>query len=226
MTRMLTPHITLAAVLLLFAGTGFAAGSGGSPSVGTYDQAAEQLSPEEASRKRFRAGVRQRDKALKHERRAATAKNDKARDKQLKRARKAFEKAIAKQGEALQLDPQNYAAANELGFALRKTGEYRKAIGAYNYALDLNPDFHEATEYRGEAFLALGMLEQAQRSYMVLFRDNAELAALLMEKMDAWLAARPEELTQTEQAFAAWVAERKRLATMTQDVSMRDGRDW
>ena len=221
-----TPAIsaTLAILLALTSANGLAAGSGGSPSVGTYDTA-EKLSPEEASRKRFRSGIKQRDRALKAERKAAAASSEKARAKHLKRARKAFEKAIVKQGEALQLDPQNHAAANELGFALRKTGEYRKAIGAYNYALDLAPDFHAATEYRGEAFLALGMLEQTRQSYMVLFRNDPTLAAMLMAKMDAWLTARDGALSENEQAFAAWVEERKRLAPM-QDVSMRDGRDW
>ena len=51
----------------------------------------------------------------------------------------------------MKIYPQNYKAANELGYALRKSGDYRKAIGAYNYALEINPNFHQATEYRGEA---------------------------------------------------------------------------
>ena len=70
--------------------------------------------------------------------RAAKAGEPAARDKALAKAQKAYKQAVGKQGEAIKLDPQNYQAANELGFALRKTGDYRKALGAYNFALQIN----------------------------------------------------------------------------------------
>ena len=201
-----------------------AAGSGGGSD--DYQTNTRGLSPAQLSGKAFRAGLKHRDRALKHEARAAKASSEKARDKSMAKAKKEFTKAIKKQGEAVKIFPQNYKAANELGFALRKTGDYRKAIGAYNYALKINPNFHQATEYRAEAFLKLGFLDQTRQSYMVLFRDDRDLAAQLMEKFDQWIADKAENLSDTEQDFVAWVEERKKLSAMAQDLSMNNSRTW
>lgn len=212
----------------LLAPQSFAAGSGGGGGLSgsTSSTPARKLSPEQLSEKTMRAGIRERDRALKHEAKAASAKSDKAREKSLKKAKKYYEKAIAKQGEAIRHDPQNYKAANELGFALRKTGDYRKAIGAYNYALELNPNFHQATEYRGEAFLALGFYDQTKQSYMILFRNDQSLASELMAKFEIWVAGRNGDLSAEEAEFAAWVAERKSLAKVTADLSLNNVRRW
>ncbi len=221
-------HIATAVTLLTsaLAADVNAAGSGGGSSTPSYNTGGRALSPEQQSDKAFRSGLKQRDRALKQEEKAVRAKSEKARDKALAKAQKAYAKAIEKQGEALQLNPQNYKAANELGFALRKTGDYRKAIGAYNYALQINPSYHEATEYRGEAFLALGMFEQTKRSYMVLFREDRALAAQLMSRIDEWIAAQDDALDEDQTAFVAWVDERKRVAQITNDLSMNNTRAW
>ncbi len=220
-------HIATAITLLASALSAdvHAAGSGGATAP-SYDTATRALSPQQRSDKAFRAGVKQRDKALKQEAKAAKARSEKAREKALSRAQKAYAKAIDKQGEALQHDPQNYKAANELGFALRKTGDYRKAIGAYNYALEINPNYHPATEYRGEAFLALGLFEQTKQAYMVLFREDKTLAAQLMARFDEWIAEQGQSLDETQTAFVAWVGDRKRMAQITSDLSLNNTRTW
>jgi tetratricopeptide (TPR) repeat protein len=201
-----------------------AAGSGGG-SDDSYSSNSRGLSPAQRSGKEFRAGLKHRDRALNFETKAAKAKSEKSRDKLLAKAHKEFIKAVDKQGEAVRLYPQNYKAANELGFALRKTGDYRKAIGAYNYALEINPNFHAATEYRAEAFLALGLLDQTKNAYMQLFRNDRGLAAQLMERFDEWLTAK-DKMNAAEAEFAAWIAERKRIAKITDDLSMRSTRTW
>ena len=218
-------HLTLFLVAL-FATTGtvYAAGSGGGSDT-TYSKG-RGLSLEQQSAKAFRAGIKLRDRALNMEAKANAAKTPQKRDKLNNRAQKLFSKAVAKQGEAVQLDPQNYKAANELGCALRKTGDYRKAIGAYNYALDINPNFHQATEYRAEAFLALGLYEQTQQAYLRLFRESRELADQLMQSFDAWVDNQPAELSPAEAAFAAWIADRKRIAKITADLSRNTSRGW
>ncbi len=53
-------------------------------------------------------------------------------------------------------------AWNELGFALRKTGQYPEALKAYDKALRLRPNFPEAMEYLGEAYVKLGRLDDAR----------------------------------------------------------------
>ena len=113
--------------------------------------------------------------------------------------------------------------ANELGYALRKTGDFRKAIGAYNFALKINPNYHQATEYRAEAYLALGLYEQTRQSYMILFRNNRDLADQLMASFDTWAESRAEEFSETEQAFWSWVQERKRIAKMATELSLLPG---
>ena len=205
-----------------------AAGSGGGGGGMTSGpvESSRSLSPEERSMKAFRSGVKHRDKALKAEAKAASAKTDKKREKALAKAQKEYARAIKKQSEAMRLDPQNYKAANELGFAFRKTGDYRKAIGAYNYALDLNPKFHAATEYRAEAFLALGFLDHTRNAYMVLYRDDRALANQLMERFDEWIREKNGSLSEAEAQFVTWIEERKRIAKMSSDLSMNNTRTW
>lgn len=200
---------------------GFAAGSsGGGSSRSSFESNNRALTPEQLSQKSLRAGIKKRDKALKHEARAAKAKSDKAREKFLAKAQKEYAKAIKKQGEALRLDAQNYKAANELGFALRKSGDYRKAIGAYNYALGINPNFHPATEYRGEAFLALGLLDLTKQAYLRLFRNDRKLADQLMTSFDKWANTLGVDSTPAEQEFIGWIAQRKRIAEIASKLSM------
>ncbi len=227
MRRTLFSIVITALAWVSYAPAIHAAGSGGGSSAPTYETNRRALSPEEQSAKALRAGIKHRDRALKHEARADKAKSDNKRERALAKAQKEYQKVIEKQGEAIRLDPQNYKAANELGFALRKTGDYRKAIGAYNYSLDINPNFHQAVEYRGEAFLALGMLDESKQSYMILFRNDRELAQQLMTSFDSWLADRSEsELSPGEADFANWIEERKKLARITNDLSQANTRSW
>ncbi|MEQ8689416.1 MAG: tetratricopeptide repeat protein [Pseudomonadales bacterium] len=196
----------------------YAAGSGGgSAPIPTRERS---FTPEQMSAKSFRAGIKNRDRALKYEARAADASKEKTRDKFLARAQKEYAKAIKKQGEAIRMDPQNYKAANELGFAYRKTGDYRKAIAAYNFALEINPNYHPATEYRGEAFLALGLYDLTKRAYMTLFRNDRALADQLMGSFEAWADQKTDPTSDDEQDFLAWIAERKRLADMADKLSL------
>lgn len=208
------------ALFALLCQTANAAGSGGG-GIAPVENPRRALSPEEQSAKLFRSGLKAREKALAAETKADKARSDKARAKQHKRAQKQWTRAIDKQGQALKIDPRNYKAANELGYALRKTGDFRKAIGAYNYALEVNPNFYQATEYRAQAFLALGMLDMTKRSYLVLFRNNRPLADELMNAIDAWIGEKQGNMSESELAFTKWIEERKRIA----DIASRLGID-
>ena len=216
----------LALCLTLIGPVALAAGSGGGGGLSSVPTNSRALSPEQLSEKAMRAGIRERDKAHKQEARAADASSDKKREKALAKAQKHYKKAISKQGEAVRHNPRNYKALNELGYALRKTGDYRKAIGAYNMALDINPKFHEATEYRGEAFLALGFLNETKQSYMILFRHDRELAAQLMDRIQNWATEKDGTEDPAEVDFIAWMEERQKLAKITDDLSMNNTRTW
>ncbi len=204
----------------------FAAGSGGGGGGMSPTQSAPALTPEQQAAKALASGIRHRDRAWKQEARAAKATTDKKREKALAKAQKEYGKAVKKQSKALRLDPRNYKAANELGYALRKTGDFRKAIGAYNYALEINPNFNQAIEYRAEALLAIGEYGHVQKAYMSLFRNDRELADQLMSAIEEWIAAKEGDLAEPETGFVAWVEERKRLQTATQDLSSNNTRSW
>lgn len=57
---------------------------------------------------------------------------------------------------------------NYLGYATRKLGDAAKSLEYYREALEIDPDYHQAREYMGEAFLQLGRLSDAQRELSVL----------------------------------------------------------
>ena len=197
----------------------WAAGSGGGGGSLNPSTTAADLTPEEQSERALMQGIKYRDRGLKHEAKAAQAKTEKRRAKSLRRAEKAFAKALEQQKLALKLNPNDPRVANELGYAYRKTGDFRKAIGAYNLALDLDPSFHRATEYRGQAFLALGLLDMTKQAYMTLFKHDLELAGELMQAIEDWAAERTD-LTEEETAFVAWSLERKALATTATKLSL------
>ncbi len=180
--------------------------------------------PEDIANGHYKAGLKFKAKAWKAEEKAAKATKDTKREKLLAQARKFYEKAMASQATAIKVNEQHYEAANELGYALRKTGDYRKAIGAYNYALQLRPSFYPAIEYRGEAFLMMGFIKESQEAYMTLFRNDRELADQLMATMEKWHAAQPDG--GPKKAFADWLAERKQLASIGHDLSSNNTRVW
>ena len=210
--------LLVAAPITLAAG----GGAGGMSSAPATSQ--RELTPEQMAAQAYKQGYRYKERAWKHEAKAADLAGKK-RDKQLARAQKAYEKAGAHFSEALKHAPGSYEAANELGYTLRQLGDYRKAIGAYGYALRLKPDYMPAIEYRGEALLALGMFDDVKAAYMTLFTGDPDLAAQLMQKMTAW-AAENGDTSDDHRAFVAWVEERRGLADMTRDLSLNNTRDW
>lgn len=211
MKNPLTLCLLLAAMLT--GNTAFAAGSGGGG--GSIPTTSGQTkTPEQIAAAQYKYGLKQKDKALRAEQQAAEATSDKKRAKFEKRAQKAFKKAASHHKKVLQADPRHYQAANELGYALRKSGDFRNAVGAYNYALQLKPDFLEAIEYRGEAFIALGFFNEARNAYLRLYREDQNLAVELMSAMTQWVERRSaaiEPMNEAEQGFVDWINERKRL---------------
>ncbi len=213
--------------VLLAAGPALAAGGGGGSYGGSVGDASSQRSsrsPEAVANRRHRTGLSHKQKAWKFEAKAAKAEDADDREALLAKARRAYEKAIAAQTAALEAFPKHYEAANELGYALRKTGQYEKAIASYDRALAINDLFYPAVEYRAEAYLATGRLDEVKRSYMVLFRNDRALAEQLMAAMDGWLASQADGAAQSD--FAEWLEERKALAKVDETLSRNNGRSW
>jgi Flp pilus assembly protein TadD len=58
-------------------------------------------------------------------------------------------------------EPKNADAWSQLGFASRKSGNWKEGEGFYAKALALDPNHQEAMEYLGELYLETGRPEQA-----------------------------------------------------------------
>ena len=80
-----------------------------------------------------------------------------------------FKAAIAQKGD--------YAEAyNMLGFCTRKMGNVAGAFAFYEKALQLKPNFPEAREYYGEAYLQQGDLAKAVQQYIILQKGGSKNA--------------------------------------------------
>jgi Flp pilus assembly protein TadD len=67
-------------------------------------------------------------------------------------------------------DVQQADVYNLLGFALRKTGDFKTSLTYYTKAIELQPDHRAAREYLGELFVETGNMEKAREQLAVLAR--------------------------------------------------------
>ncbi len=219
-------------LILTFATASHAADSGGGGgSMGPQQQQTmRRLTPEEKAVKSYDAGIKHRDKAAKFEQRAITETNEKKSAKLQKKIAKEYKRAIDDFEAAVGHYPRFYQAHNSLGYALRNVGRYEESLAAYNVALDINPVFDEAIEYRGEAYLGLNRLDEAKEAYMDLFQHNRGLADQLMAAMTSWVAARRDDAgsldTAVVEQFAEWVNQRNELASYVHPSDDAAGRFW
>src|ERR1700694_1033771 len=59
---------------------------------------------------------------------------------------------------------------------------------SHDKALTLKPGYADALEYRGEAYLALNRIPDAQRAYLDLYSGDRALAGKLLTAMKSWVA--------------------------------------
>jgi tetratricopeptide (TPR) repeat protein len=188
-------------------------GMGGGTSTGTVKKKAPKT-PEEIAQSRYKSGLKARDEALEAEKKLAESEPGFWQNRYKSAVTKNWAEAIESYQEAVAKKPDFYQAHSDLGYALRKTGDYEKSLAAYGRALELNPEYPQALEYVGETYLGLKRLDDAKNTYMKLFGVDREQAALLMKAMNAWLEQPPTDGVTAEQveAFRQWVKERQQLA--------------
>lgn len=85
---------------------------------------------------------------------------------------------------AIVLEPTHAEAWNELGYALRNQRRYGESLDAYHEALRLRPEFPEALEYLGEAYVKMGRVDDARRVLMRLRPLDAGRAQELAEVIE------------------------------------------
>ena len=205
------------------------ADAAGSKPAATTPQPAPTTTPEEAAKSAYNFGLKHRDKAWAFEDKAEAASGAE-RDKLLAKAQKQYAKAIPLFKNATEKIPTFHQAFSSLGYALRKTGDFDGSLQAYDRALELAPFYGEAIEYRAEAYLGLGRLDEVKEAYMQLFAKDRALADQLMEAMRAWVEERradPGEMSsETIESFAAWLAERGEIADQTARLEGAAARAW
>ena len=177
---------------------------------------APTASPMEESAQDFNNGLRYRDKAWELEKRLAAAESDKEREKLSAKIERQYGYAAREFKKAIEGNPGMHQAWGSLGYALRKQGDFDASLEAYDRALELQPDYAEAIEYRGEAYLGLDRVEDAKGAYEKLLDSDRALSNDLLVAMRSWVETRSEDASGVDPAvietFAVWVEERSMRA--------------
>ena len=196
--------------------TAFGAGGGSMPA---SSEPRPTVSPETQALNAYNAGVRLVEKADELSADAARQTDEAKRKKTVDKARKSYSTALRKFAQAVEHQSAMYAAWNYLGYTQRKLGNYQDALLAYERALSIKPDYAEAIEYRGHAYLGLNRLSEAKESYLALYAGNRKLAASLLAAMQEWVGAHRANSAGVDGAmldsFASWVNERSQIAGQT-----------
>jgi tetratricopeptide (TPR) repeat protein len=207
-------------------GIGFAHGGGSMGGGGSTGSMSDSRSnaPADAAKSAYNSGVRSIKKAQEYDSDAAKASNPEKSAKALDKAHEYYSKALEQFIDAVSQQPQMYQAWNYIGFANRHLGSYDAALSAYAKALELNPAYPDAIEYRGEAYLGLNKIDEAKEAYMALFRESRSLADELMTAMHRWTDARRKDAqglsVDDVEAFSKWVDERSGIAAQTASLAL------
>jgi tetratricopeptide (TPR) repeat protein len=87
-----------------------------------------------------------------------------------------YKTAIKSFKRVIDANPNHAMAYNNMAYSYRKLGEYKRAISLYGKALAIVPNLPEAHEYIGEAFLAMGRIEEAKKHLAILEKLDPKLA--------------------------------------------------
>jgi tetratricopeptide (TPR) repeat protein len=206
------------ALCLLLAGAGAtllrAQEEGAAAEPGTLDTIMEPTSEGnvvQASQMVFHQGMRDLGRSAKlAEKAAATAEPDKA-AKLLEKSQEANQSAIRLLTEALQQNPTLIDGYVGLGLAYRRAGKFQEAMQVHAIGLGKDPESMENFRGWSESMLALDMLGDATNAYATFAEQGSPRAAVLMEEIKKWLAAKqtdPGDLDPADvQRLADWVAE-------------------
>ena len=99
-------------------------------------------------------------------------------------AKKKFGKALKKFKDAVDTDPAYFEAWNMVGFCSRKSGDLKRSFEAYEKCLLIQPEYAQAHEYLGEAYLMSGDLAKAKEQLLWLVSRKSEQAGELATKID------------------------------------------
>ena len=90
------------------------------------------------------------------------------------KAKKVYEKAIARLLEANSQNPSDPDTLNLLGFSHRKIGDYDNAEIYYSMGLEIDPKHVGINEYMGELFVATNRMDEAKKRLAALEDCNCK----------------------------------------------------
>lgn len=167
----------------------------------------------------YNIGMTLVEKAVHSTTAAEEATDGEARAAAQERARMNYTEARRHFQEAAKLDAEMPSAWNMVGYTERKLGNHDAALAAYERALMLRPNYPEAIEYRGEAYLGLNRIAEAKQAYLDLFASNRVLSDQYLDAMKKWVSARRKEPGAVPAAaiseLEGWIKERSKIAAKT-----------
>jgi tetratricopeptide (TPR) repeat protein len=217
MFRILKAVVTLVALVAIYQAAAAAVGN-------SMPKPARPLTPEEMAVAAYNSGHEHREKGVKAEEKAERAARESDRVKEQKKAREEYESAFKDFRKAAELNPQLPQAYNGMGFVYRKLGDHTKSLEMYDKAIALAPNFPDAIEYRGEAYLALNRLDDAKQAYLTLFAMDRKVAGVLLKAMTDYVAKKKSDPSGVDpdalSAFEGWIRERSGVAEATRAMAV------
>jgi len=192
---------------------------------------APRQTPEQEAAQRYNDGLKHKDKADALARDAEAETSDaKKRSKLEASARKEYEKAMKDFLAATDRNPAMFQAHGGLGYVYRKTGDFAAALKAYDRALDLEPKYTPAIEYRAEAYLGVNRVDDVKTAYMTLFNADRARADELANAMKTWLEKRRQDAAgvapEAIEDFAKWLSQRQEIAGQTSALIQPQDSRW
>jgi tetratricopeptide (TPR) repeat protein len=221
MKRLLT---TFALVALCIAPFSFAGGGDSKPK-SSSEGSEKNLTPKQQAVAAYNQGIAQRDRAWKIEKRIAAESDDGERAKLEEKMAKTFDGAADAFKRAIRHQPRMFEAHSDLGYCLRRVGKYEEALKHYDIALEIEPTYANAIEYRGEAFLGLNRVDEAKEAYMTLFKGHSDQAPDLLTAFQSYVA-KQQAAGENVDELAAWVAERAEIAGQSKTMSQLKDSNW
>jgi tetratricopeptide (TPR) repeat protein len=211
-------RLILASLLANLSLTAWANGAGGMPMPPPVPMSSREATPQQKAREAYNDGVRYVKKADKAQQAANDSTDAGKKDKAAREAHDAYAAALTKFTQSTALDPSLHEAWNYVGYTNRKLGNFDDALSAYDKALSLKPGYADALEYRGEAYLGVGRIADAQQAYLDLYSGNRALAGKLLSAMKSWVTAQranPSPSATNLDELDKWIQERAQIAAQT-----------
>jgi len=219
--------IAIASALLLVPAL---AGASGSSPMRMPPPSAQAATPEQEAASLYNDGISYRDKAAKFEKEASEEKDSAKAEKLLAKAKDRHESSIKPFQAAVKKNPALFQAWGSLGYAYRKVGNYPASLEAYGKALEIEPNYTPAIEYRAEAYLALNRLDEVKTVYITLFNMDRPRADELAVAIDKWVEKRKTDPAGVDPAaladFSKWQEDRKKLASQTSSLTTHRKEAW